>query len=118
MLLEKRPETLEAIKFEGGSEGAQDVIEWVHARDPFINVSWTPQVLNDGEVVIKEALYFIVTERSRHNRRSNGRTNRQFRVNIGQWFVLDKENADCFPTGGYDLFKVYKEVEDADARPE
>jgi len=117
MLLEKRPETLEAIKFEGGPEGAQEVIEWVRARDPFTTVSWTPEVLDDGEVVIKEALYFIVTERSKHHG-GHSRHNRQFRVNVGQWFVLDKAGKISYPTNGFDLFKDYKEVLDEDARPE
>jgi len=112
MILEKRPDTLEAIKFEGGTESVQEVIEWVRARDPHITVSWTPEVVGDeGEVVIKEALYFVVTERSRHHG-TGGRLNRQFRLHVNQWLVLDKANRTCYPTNGYDLFKAYKEVPD------
>jgi hypothetical protein len=117
MLLEKRPETLEAIKFEGGPEGAQEVIEWVRARDPHTVVSWTPEVLNDGELVIEEALYFIVTQRSRYNSGAT-RSDRQFRVKVGQWFVLDKAGVACWPTDGFDLFRAYKEVPDEGARPD
>lgn len=116
MILEKRPETLEAIKFEGGPEGAKEVIEWVRARDKHVIISWTPEILNDGEVEIKEALYFIVTDRSRYNSGSL-RHDRQFRLNPGEWFVLDKPNKSCYPIVGFDLFKNYKEVLDEDARP-
>lgn len=119
MLLEKRPETLEAIQFKSGVEGAQAVIEWVRARDPHTIVSWTPEILNDGEPEIKEALFVIVSDRSRYmapERQARSST-RQFRVNPDQWLVLDKTHRVSYPTDGFDLFKAYKEVPDEDARP-
>lgn len=113
MILEKRPQTVEAVKFEGGPESAQEVIEWARARDRHMVISWTPEVLNDGEREIREALYIIVASQSKHNDLRGGQ-NRTFRVNAGDWLVLDKHNHVTYSSDGFDLFKGYKEVPDAE----
>lgn len=110
LLLEKRADTIEAFQFTGGHENAQEVIEWVLARDRQIVISWTPEVLNDGEVVIPEALYVIVQPHANYSR--SGDRNKTFRLRKQDWIVLDKKKRDTYPAQGYDLFKEYKEIED------
>lgn len=101
MILEKRPDQIEAIKFEGGAENAQEVAEWIKTRLARHDVSWQMPILNDGDVVVSEELRI-----SLHG-------NYHVDVAPGEWFVIEPGDLpSTYPTTEFNLFAQYKEVSD------